>query len=77
MKKVARISTCIMQLAAFTLLGAAACAGPTSSAPVPTVNGTYDRSMDPGASNASGGTTRTRQPAPPVTTSAEVVAPSP
>jgi hypothetical protein len=76
MRKPIRYSMCMLQLASLALIGAAGCVGPTTSQPVPTVNGTYDRSRDPGASNASGGTTRMREPTPPpVITSAEVLGP--
>jgi putative membrane protein len=69
MKNVNHCMLRAVQVSACALLGWAGCAGSTSnqdvsaptqsttSAAVPTANGTYDRSMDPGASNASGGTT--------------------
>jgi putative membrane protein len=69
MKNVNHCMLRAVQVTACALLGWTGCAGSTSnqdlaaptqsttSAAVPTANGTYDRSMDPGASNASGGTT--------------------
>jgi putative membrane protein len=64
------------QVMACLLLGAASCGGLTPNAPilsqtettsaaVPTANGTYDRSLDPSASNAGEGTTAMHAPLPP------------
>jgi putative membrane protein len=77
MLRAVQVSTCVW-------LGWAGCAGSTSnqdvaaptqsttSAAVPTANGTYDRSMDPGASNASGGTTE-MHPTMPIATNAAIL----
>jgi len=76
----------VAQVMACLLVGAAGCGGltpnepilsqtETTSAAVPTANGTYDRSMDPSASNAGEGTTAMHGPLPPVFTGVQAETP--
>jgi hypothetical protein len=92
MKNAHRSILLALQVTASAVLGWGACAGSnpdlaaaptqsTTSAAVPTENGTYDRSRDPNASNLSGGTTEMKAPAPknpaPVGTDGPAPAPMP